>query len=390
MIELQNPFAIQFIIYRLADWVKTVREVAANAIEKFKKPKFLQNIIENIETFEWLQSVQRVNLNLVYAEIINFIIHQNKNFVITNFKTFTDNSRIILAKELSKSGELDNQDIEILVTDKHFIVRSMILERFDVLPQEQINLLLNDKSSKIRFETLYKLRNNVDFNSIIKKYIADKSASIRDFARFSLKNENLDFANIYKTNLEENQNVIGSLCGLAELSSKEYTYLIEKYLGNNSLKFQKFSFLALTKLDEEKAYEFAYDNLDTKNIGLRNLIINFLSNRSNSNVLGKAREIFENGDFGLKISMLRLFAKIGRFTTIGDLMIGTINENEIIRNMSVQLVDQWKRKANSYFISPRIEDIERANKIFKFVYDFHDDKKLYFQNPVREIDFYLK
>lgn len=390
IIKLQNPFAIQFIIYRLADWVKNIRDVATDAIEEFKKPQFLQNIIENIETFEWLQSVQRVNLNSIYAEIINFIIHQNKNFVIDNFKTFTDNSRIILAKELSRNGELNEETIQILTTDNHFIVRNIALEKFDLLSQEQINLILNDKSSKIRYETLYKLKNDTDFKKIISNFVADKSATIRDFARFSLKNENLDFIDIYKTNLEENQNIIGSLCGLAELDSKENINLIEKYLSNNSLKFQKFSFLALTKLDDEKAYEFAYKNLDTKNIGLRNLIVNFLSNKSNSNVLNKAREIFEKGDVSLKISMLRLFAKIGRYATIGDLMIGTVNENEIIRNLSVQLVDQWKRKANSYFISPKIEELERANQIFKYVFDIHEENKLYFQNPVREVDFYLK
>lgn len=390
MIQLQNPFAIPFIIYRLSDWVKNIREVAFKGIEEFKKSKFLQNLIENIETFEWLQSVQRVNLNSVYAETINFIIQQNKNFVIENFKIFNDNTRIILAKELSKSNELNEETIQLLSSDHHFIVRNIILENFEILSQEQIKLLLKDKSSKIRFETLYKQKDEPNFKNIISDYIADKSATIRDFARFSLKSENLDFAEIYKNNLENNQNIVGSICGLAELNSKEYIYLIEKYLNSNSLKFQKFSFLALTKLDETKAYEFAIDNLDTQNIGLRNFIINFIAKKNNSTVLEKARKIYEKGDFHSKISMLKLFAKIGRFATIGDLMIGTMNENEIIRNLSVQLVEQWKRKANSYFISPKAEELERANKIFEIAYEFHEDKKLYFRNPVNEIDFYLK
>lgn len=390
MIQLQNPFAIQFIIYRLADWVKSVREVAAKGIKEFEKAVFINDLIENIEVFEWLKSVQRVNLNSLYGEIINFIIKQNKNFVTDHFKNFTDNTRIILAKELSKSNELEQKIIQILISDRHFIVRNITLENFEILSQEQINLLLKDKSSKIRFQTLYKLRNQPDFKKVISGYIADRSAIIRDFARFSLKSENLDLSDIYKSNLEKGQHIVGSIGGLAELESREYVYLIEKYLKSSSLKLQKFSFAALTKLDERKAYEFAFDHLDTKNIGLRNLIVSFLSKRSNSSVLEKARKIFEKGDVRLKISMLQLFAKIGKFAAVGDLMIGTMNENEIIRNLSVQLLNQWKQKANSYFISPKAEELEHANQIFRDAYHFHENKKLYFQNPINEIDFYLK
>lgn len=390
MILLQNPFSIQFLIYRLSDWVENVREIAIYGIQEYKKPIYLKKLIENVETFEWLQSVQRVNLKSVYLDIINFIVQNNKDFVLENFRSFSDKSRFILAKELSKSEIINQETLQLFITDKHFIVRNITLQNFNILSEEQIKTLLKDKSSRIRFETLYNLKNKTNFKEIIIGYIADNSATIRGFARFSLKNENLNFPFIYKTNLEENKNILGSIAGIAETNGKEYTYLIENFLTNNSLRYQKFSFLALTKLDEIKAYDFAILNLDTKNIGLRNLITNYLSKKSNFKVLETARNIFKNGDYGLKVSMLKLFGKIGKYATIGDLMIGTTDENEKIRTLSVQLVKEWKQKANSYFTSPKPEELERAKQIFEFAFEYHNSKRIYSENPINEIDFYIK
>ncbi|MNL58085.1 hypothetical protein D3C87_1816950 [compost metagenome] len=107
-------------------------------------------------------------------------------------------------------------------------------------------------------------------------------------------------------------------------------------------------------------------------------------------MLQKAREIYAAGPYELKKSMLRLFSKVGKWTTIADIMIGTIDANENIRQLSFDYLQQWRKKATSYFTHPKQGELERANQVYRFVFEVHEEKKYFPKNPLTEIDFYLQ
>jgi HEAT repeat protein len=385
-----SEIAIPFIVYRLADWVPIVRQSALKGIENFKKTKFINALVDNLSIFEWLQKVERTNLSSVYSDIMDFVVVENKKYVTDNFKTFTDKTRLLVAKQISASEKIDLSDLKLLLQDRHFLIRNLALTHFDQLTQTEIDNLLTDKSASVRIQTLYKLKDRPEFSEIIYPFLFDSSASIREFARYTLKNKISDFAKIYSDNLLLKTNIIGSLSGLGETNGKEHSENIEIFLNDKKIKIRKTAFLALKKLNEEKAYNFALLNLDSEYSGIRNLVIDFLSNSATSEVLQKARETYTNGKFELKKSMLKLFSKIGRWTTIADIMIGTIDENEDIRQLSLGYLQQWRTKATSYFTQPKPGELERANQIFKFAFEMHEEKKYFNQNPLTGIDFYLR
>ena len=165
---------------------------------------------------------------------------------------------------------------------------------------------------------------------------------------------------------------------------------MKKYLNAPKIKIRKTAFLALRKLDEESAYEYAFTNLDTSFAGLRNVIIDFLSVIPRQEVLTKAREIYKEGNYESKVSMLKLFHKIGGWTTIPDLMIGTIDENENIRQLAFGYLQISKTKAVRLFSTPRQGEIERAKQIFNFVHETHEDKQYFNTNPLDGLNFYFK
>lgn len=143
-------------------------------------------------------------------------------------------------------------------------------------------------------------------------------------------------------------------------------------------------------MDTDKAYNFAYENLDCGDVGIRNLVIEFLSVSAASEVLQKARDIYRNGDNDLKKSMLKLYGKIGQYATIADLMLGTINENEDIRNLSADYITRWLIRSKRYFMRPSNADMERARQIFRYAFEVHEHKKYFKQNPLTGIDFLLR
>lgn len=388
--QVDSSRAIQFLIYRLADWVLPVRQAALNGIENYKTTDYIDSLIENLPIFEWLQKVERTNLSGIYQDIIEFIASKNRAYVIDNFKKYPDKLRILLARHISSSLKENSQELKLFLTDKHFLIRNLAINHFDKLGQEEIEKLLNDKSANVRLQTLYCLKDQNGFEITANKFLADNSATIRHFARFTLKQTNIDFAKFYNDNLQENSQVIGSLSGLAETDGKHYSETVKSYLDDKKVRVKKIAFLALCKLEEEGAYDFAFANLDSPYLGLRNVIIEFLSHIPRQEVLTKARNIYETGNYDFKKSMLKLFNKVGSWTAIPDLMIGTIDENENIRQLAFGYLQIWRARAVRLFSTPKQGEIERAKQIFSFVNETHEDNQYFKTNPVNGLDFYFK
>jgi hypothetical protein len=278
----------------------------------------------------------------------------------------------------------------LFLTDKHFLVRSLAIDHFSKHGESEIDQLLNDKSANVRLQTLYCLKDKDGFEITVKKFLADNSATIRHFARFTLKEANINFANFYNENLQKGNQIIGSLSGVAEVEGKQYSETVKMYLSDKRIKVKKTAFLALCKVDVETAYEFAIANLDSSYVGLRNVIIDYLSHIPRQEVLTKARDIYKAGNYDLKKAMLKLFNKLGSWTAIPDLMMGTIDDDETIRRLAFGYLQIWRARAVRLFSRPQKDEIERAKQIFNFVNETHQDKRYFTQNPVSGLDFYFK
>lgn len=388
--QVDSSRAIQFLIYRLADWVLPVRQAALKGIDNYKTTDYIDSLIENLPIFEWLQKVERTDLGGIYQDIVEFIASTNRAYVIGNFKKYPDKLRILLARHISSSLSDNPQELKLFLTDKHFLIRNLSIQHFDKLGKSEIEQLLNDKSANVRLQTLYCLKDQNGFETTAKKFLADNSATIRHFARFTLKQSINDFSKFYNDNLQESKQVVGSLSGLAETEGKQYSETVKAYLKDEKIRVKKIAFLALCKLDEESAYDFAFTNLDSQYLGLRNVIIDFLSHIPRQEVLTKAKSIYETGNYDLKKSMLKLFNKVGGWTAIPDLMIGTIDENENIRQLAFGYLQIWRTRAVRLFSTPKQGEIERAKQIFSFVNETHQDKQYFKTNPVDGLDFYFK
>lgn len=390
LVETKSEFAIPYIVYRLADWVPIIRNNAHIGIQNLKKKEFINALLENLVIFEQLQKIERVDLASIHTDLMYFLLVENKEYILSNFKNFTDKTRLIIGNYIAKSNSASEKELEILISDKHFLVRLQALNNFDLLTQADINTLLMDKSSRIRLLTLRKLKDKENFAEIVYDFLCDSATAIREFARYNLRTQVTDFSIVYQENLRANKNIIGSLLGLAETKAKQYSTSIVPYLLDPKLKIRKVAFLSLQKLDNDLAYQYAFQNLDSEYIGIRNICIDFLSNKANDTTMAKARSIYLQGNYELQLSMLNFFNKVGQWEAIGDIILGTISENENIRLLSYRYLEQWKSKTNTYFMQPKQEQLERVNQIFENAIIVHNEKKYFQENPLVGLDFYFK
>ena len=88
--------------------------------------------------------------------------------------------------------------------------------------------------------------------------------------------------------------------------------------------------------------------------------------------------------------MLKLFNSVGRYFAISDLMIGTIDENPILRSLSGNYIEKWILKIGSYFIEPNPNDIKNAKEIYKVVSEILVEKKYFNKSPLENLNFYFK
>lgn len=387
---LQTPEVVPFLIYRLADWVPQVRQSAIEALTPLTRPDFVDTFVAHLPLLQWLRQVQRTDPGPVAEGIRDFIIHRNRAVVLQHFSRYTDKARLILTQQLSASYTGDSRELSIFIRDKLYLIRLQALEHFEDLSTAAIEKLLTDKSPKVRIHTLYKLKGAANFRDIIQRFIADDAASIRSFARFVLKENEIDYKTIYYNNLQEDRQISGSLAGLAETGAKEYAAAVERFLQHPFPHICSTAFLAFIKLDEPKAHVFAITHMASEIPGIRKVTIGYLSRVAGKSVLETARLHFKTGSIEIKKSMLKLFSQSGGWPALADLMLGTIDTHESIRLLSANYLATWKHRAITLYTKPAPEDMERARLIFDFAHEHHEKETYFSTNPLTGLDFYLR
>ena len=380
---------LPFIIFRLADWVPNVREAAKKELRLFLKPEFQQELIDNLSLFNWLQKVERADLSKIYDEVIDFLVHKNRSETLKSFYNVNDKERRILALEVSKSIQ-SNDEISLLLNDKHFLIRILVLNQFNRLTDNQKEKLLHDKSARVRQSTLYKFKEEENFEEKLPLFLADKSGTIRYFSRYHLREKNIDFKELYTTNLSNEKQLVGSLLGLLDIEAKDCDTFIEPYLESDKIRVVKTAFYVFSNLNPNKAFNFAKENLFTNQIGLRNAVIEYFGKNQSSEILEIARNQYQKSEEEVKLSILRLFSKTGGYAIFPDLLIGSIDEIEIVRNQARLYLQKWKNEAVSMFSRPKKEEKSRAIRIFNYVDKTHAEKGYFVDNPVEKLDFFIK
>jgi len=387
--RLKKKDILPFIIFRLADWVPNVRQVAKEELRQFIVPKFQQGLIDNLSLFDWLQTVERTDLSAVYEEVISFLVIINRSETFKSFPNLKDKERRILANELCDTIQSDDE-LKQFLKDKHFLIRILAVKHFDKLSPTQKEKLLHDKSARVRQSILYKFKNDENFKILLLNFLADKSGTIRHFARFHLKGKGTNFKAFYTNNLNNERQVIGSLLGLLDIEAKDCESFIEHYLESNQIKTVKTAFYVLSKLYPDKAFNFAKINLFTNQIGLRNQIIEYFGKNTNKKILELARKQYQEAGEDIKLSILKLFSITGGYSIFPDLLLGTIDKSEVIRTQARILLQKWKSEAVNIFKMPDEDEKKKAIDVFKYVNAVHIEEKYFTENPVKGLDFYIK
>lgn len=384
--EIVDAAALPFLIHRLADWVKPVRQAAESAVLAYRRPSMVKAFIIHLPLLEWLQKVGRVDLSQI-RETLLLYIGRNRELVKRHFTRYPDKQRLLIARYLS-TYYVDRSELLMYIADRSPLVRQVAIGHLALLEPADITMLLRDKVSRVRLSALRWLQKDPGFNMM--PFVADIAGGVREFARYQLKEQGIDFTAFYLDQLQQGQLLRGSLAGLTEMNARQHAGVVAPFLHHENNLVVKAAFAALRKLDEEAAYQFALKNMDHPATGFRHAMLDFLAVRANKTILDIAREYYINGPADLKHSMIRLFARTGGWSVAPDLMLGSIDPLPSIRQRSMRALQQWRKKATTLYTNISVTDRERALTILRFATEVHDQHSYFPNNPLHGLDFYFR
>ncbi|MFK7950703.1 MAG: hypothetical protein AB8G11_24165 [Saprospiraceae bacterium] len=385
----KNSMVLPFLIFRLGDWVVNVRNAAKEELQQFIQPKFHLELTHHLSLFQWLQKVQRTDLSSIYEQIIHFLIVEHRQTTLQFFKNIPEKERRILAQEFDKNLPLSSE-LQLFIDDKHFLIRLLAVKHFDKLSASQQEKLLNDTFGRIRYAALDCCVNHDNFHTLLIKYLADKSENVRYLSRYYLKESKIDFQQFYIDNLKNGNQLIGSLLGLLDIEAKNCEIHINPFLEHEKVSIAKTAFYVFTKLNPDGIYDFAKANLFSKHTGIRNIAIDYFTVNRTKEVLQMAHNQYDKANYGIKLSILKLFSRIGGFDVLPYLLMGTVNHNDNIRYQSIRYLQRWRPEPREYTDNRNETDKDNLRKVFNHVNRMHMKHSFFEKNPLKIVDFHIK
>ena len=394
--RLKNADGLKFILFRLSDWVLPVRKAATEAINSFLEKVYIDQLLKELSTIDWLLNVKRVNLTETHNRIIQFNLNEEFSAEFHNkINRLDDKTRLLYFRNFFNHKKPSKEQIKSIVKDKNFLIRIEVLKHlptFETTFQEElIGDFLQDQSARIRINALYETKlYNPNFDKKINILLSDESASVRELCRHLLKPKSVDFAEIYRERIKKEEFLSGSLIGLSEVGTKEDLPVFERYINSNKSKIIMGCLIAINKFNPDKARHRSLELLTHPFKGVRNKVAEILAKGCDIDTLQKVRQTYIVGDYEIKKTVLKLYNKIGGWNVIGDFLIALTDENNNIQNIGWQLLDKWKANATRLFTTPPKSEIERANDIYENL----DRSKIKLThsrtNLLQDLQFYLR
>jgi hypothetical protein len=366
--RLRSPVGFRFILYRLGDWVRQVREVADAAVRCFLSPEYIKLLLAELPVMDEILQVRRVNLSVIHDSFVEFIVQRERS---EEFLKLVDEvgerARTAYYKHFLKSGNFDEVELRRISTDRSFMVRFLTIKqisRFDASYQkEMIRTLMHDGSSRIRLTALYASSSFAPgLDGEIFLLLSDKSPAVREVCRAMSKSKNLNFAEIYRTRVKDKQDLEGSIMGLCEAGERgDLTIFVENsQLGKAVVVLGCLT--AIYRIDEDLAIAYSLSLLEFPSNIVRKKASAIICKHPQNGVLLQLRSKYSAGDPLMRQVVLKVYKRIGGWRVVANIIDALTDEHDGVRDLAWEILGKWRIQATRLFTVASAEDIDRASK----------------------------
>lgn len=345
LIKSPTQKTFPFILFRLADWVPSIRWTAENGVRQLIRKQEPQFLIRHHKIIDWLLKVERADLQEIHQEVTEFIFSENNiEQIIQSLEGYEEGDRYFIFRNLIARNKLDRQIFEKILTDRNYLIRLLAVRGTELIDRPDIlKRLLKDRSQKIRNYAINKIPENQleQFRTELNDMIFDNSASIRATSR-RLRSiiSKQDYSEKYREEISKNPKP-GSIVGLSEVGSEVDLKVLYNFLNSDSPKQRAAGLFAISNLDYGKAKEQAFEMLNDSSNSVKKACLNIIPKEYSHDDLAKLRSIYDQGSNETKRFALKIISKYGGWDIAGDFLKAINERDEKIKQTAFAFLNGW-------------------------------------------------
>lgn len=279
--RINNSKELTYLLIRYNDWVYQVRSRTEDALLDRYTYKNIKNIIDNLPLLFRLERLGRHDNSKVLKMAFNIIKRISSDDIIYGLESNETEVRyycykiLIDAKAISSSYTLK---LIMKETNPYTRIRSLNAIKKDISYKDFDNIkdeLKNDNYFAVRVIYLELLNKFTEINvEALKDSLLDGHISVRETARFLLKENITCYSKFYKNALNNNVKIYGAIQGLGETGRDEDSKYIFRFLEHKRSKIVQVTIKALIRLNTDIDVIMPYLNDERQGISktVRHLI----------------------------------------------------------------------------------------------------------------------
>ncbi len=355
-----SPEKIPYIMLRLSDWVSQVRNVAEFAFSECLKKEYAEAFLSYVCIIDSMTRVERFDLSLIEDQITLFLTSEDSVEHLQKALGHSDTRvRLFCYRLLLRKSLGDLCLIEKGARDTDSKVRSLVLQKLQDTPIEHkikyFYIFLRDPSPKICSAVMMSIPEAYwqEFRNIIVDNIFNKSASIRNTARFLLqKHEDFDFAVQYRKRIKAGLVSQGTLSGLAETGSEEDFDVLIRFTDYSRSKARAAALAGLHRLNPKLSIPLLIKALRDPAARVRRASCKILCKYRHYD-RNLVRQIFKDGAANSKITALRVLCDSLDWDSLEDIFLMIADKEECVRNAAWSIYVKWfQRRSVNNWVKP--------------------------------------
>lgn len=351
--KYNNYLSMPFVLLRINDWVKPIREKAYKITLKMIEQYDIEKIIYSFTYLYKLKNCQRRD-DILYKNLCKAvemkITNKNKHILISKFMDIKSRRfcyELLLRKDILSLNEyIQILDKEKEVYNRIFLSKLIIQKYNDNI--DFIDYMLTSKYYDVRLLAFYK-KYEIEKKPWygIENYLLDSSSSIRNLIKYIIKKQNndFDFEKFYIDNLNQYTEI--SILGLGETGEKANKEIIKRYLDSENIRVLKAIIISLKNLcaDEEQELYFKFLLDARKGISKTAFII-----IKSINAMYDYKDVYnafiETKFLHVKLRLCTIIENSKYLDIISYLILMTSSDIEYINNIAEKYLSSWKITQN--------------------------------------------
>ncbi|MFG0215736.1 HEAT repeat domain-containing protein [Brevibacillus porteri] len=364
---------IPFLLIRLNDWQPKIRYLAFKACKLRFRPDYVKHFIESIFLLKHLSAYYNREKFTDFLEEIDAMFRHpdNRDVLRSGF-----HSKDLVVRRFCFDLAISLHDI-----DPDEVIAEALIQKDALIRLQTVRYLCKqDENDRLR-RWLDRIQRDV-FPSIrqlaLQAYVdrfpevstdvllaalLDGHKSIREMARFYLREKKIDFAAYYREKLvgTEEQVIPIAIVGVGEPGVKADDQWILPFLRHENERIQRAAVKALAMLNPEDHIEVFIRALQTNKRSASREAKQILVDRVELRHAGMLWEMLEK-DVGIHVkkNILFLFSKMNKADSIPLLLRACVVQEKEIRDEAILYVEHWLYGYNRRFYL-RLKDEQREN-----------------------------